>query len=97
MPGKIWRVRVGCDSLRGVGHGQADAVSAGHGEEQHDDGEGRVVGEQGRKVVVVPDVTQHDEGDEDNARDHQRRKQPALLWGLGGGERESDSEREGQI
>lgn len=69
--------------LRRVRHGEADEVSAGQGEEDHDDDEGGVVREEGRKVVAGLDVTQHQQRDEHRPGDDQRREEAGLFTRLG--------------
>lgn len=72
------------DSLRSVGHGQADEVSAGQREERHDEGEGSVVAEEDGQEVAVLDVTEHQQRDEHHPADHEQREQTRLLSRLRG-------------
>lgn len=71
-------------SLRRVGHGEAHGVTAGHGEENHDEGEGGVVGEDDGQVGALLDVTEHQQGDEDHPGDHQGREHTRLFTRLQG-------------
>lgn len=69
------------DSLWSVGHAEARQVSVGEGEQGHDGDEGAVVAEEDGESGVL-DVTQHEQRDEDQTRQHGGRKQNALLRGL---------------
>lgn len=73
--------------LRPVRHGEAHQVAAGQGEENHDDDEGGVVREEGRKVVAGLDVAQHQQRDERHPGDDQRREEAGLFTGLQAGGR----------
>lgn len=55
-------------------HAETGQVSVGEGEEDHEDDVPGVVGEQHREVVTRLNVTQHEEGDEDDPQAHQDRK-----------------------
>lgn len=68
----LWRVR----------HGQADKVAAGHGEEDHDDGEHGVVVEVDGQVSATLNIAEHEQGDEEHPGDDQHREQARLFTGL---------------
>lgn len=56
----LWRIR----------HRQADTITAGHGEEHHDDNKQPVVVKEHGQVVAFLDVTEHQQRDEDHTGDH---------------------------
>lgn len=53
-----------------VRHRQADAITAGHGEENHDDGKGPVVAKEHRHEVTFLNITEHQQRNEDHTGDH---------------------------
>lgn len=73
---------VSCYSLWRVRHGQADKVAAGHGEEDHDDGERGVVVEEDGQVSATLNIAEHEQGDEEHPGDHQHREQARLFTRL---------------
>lgn len=65
-----------------VGHGQTDTISAGEGEEHHDDDEGQVIGKEHRKQLTILHIAKHQERNKDHTRDHKGWKPFTLLLGL---------------
>lgn len=66
-------------SLGAEAHAEAGQVAVGEGEEDHEEDVPGVVGEDDGEVVTRLDVAQHEEGDEDEARRHQRWEPDAVF------------------
>lgn len=57
-------------SLWCIRHRQADAITAGNGEESHDDDKDPVVGKEHRQIVAFMNITEHQQRNEDHTGDH---------------------------
>lgn len=70
-------------SLGPEAHAEAGQVAVGDGEEDHEDDVPGVMGEEDGQVVPGLHVAQHEQGDEDDAEEHQHWQEAAVLAGLG--------------
>lgn len=70
------------NSLWCVGHGKADEVATGHGEQNHDASENSIVVKVDGKELARPDIAEHQQRDEHHPGDDQRREQTRLLTRL---------------